>query len=51
MVGLHCFKPKSLIVCTHRFIKKRSKVPEEEIQKAVQIREKYFEDKQLNNKR
>ena len=29
-------------------IKKRSKVPEQEIQKAVQIRIKYFEYKQLS---
>ena len=41
----------TLVVCTHGFIKKRSKVPEQEIQKAVQIRKKYFEDKQPNNKR
>ena len=41
-----------LVVCTHGFIKKRSKVPEQEIQKAIQTRKKYFEDKQLkmNNK-
>lgn len=36
----------TLVVCTHGFIKKRSKVPEQEIEKAVQIRKKYFEDKQ-----
>jgi len=40
----------TLVVCTHGFIKKRSKVPEQEIQKAVQIRIKYFEEKQLKNK-
>ena len=39
----------TLVVCTHGFIKKRSKVPEQEIQKAVQIRIKYFEDKQSKN--
>ena len=39
----------TLVVCTHGFIKKRSKVPEQEIQKAVQIRKKYFEDKQSKN--
>ena len=36
----------TLVVCSHGFIKKRSKVPEQEIEKAVQIRIKYFEDKQ-----
>jgi len=41
----------TLVICTHGFIKKRSKVSEQEIQKAVQIRKKYFEDKQSNNKR
>ena len=39
----------TLVVCTHGFIKKRSKVPEQEIEKAVQIRIKYFEDKQSKN--
>ncbi|MCL2072638.1 MAG: type II toxin-antitoxin system RelE/ParE family toxin [Marinilabiliaceae bacterium] len=37
----------TLVVCTHGFIKKRSKVPEQEILKAIQIRKKYFEDKLL----
>ena len=37
---------KSLVVTTHGLIKKRSKVPEYEIRKAVQIRKQYFEDKQ-----
>src|SRR5215469_15991435 len=36
-----------LVITTHGFIKKRSKVPDHEIQKAVQIMKKYFEDKQL----
>jgi len=40
----------TLVVCTHGFIKKRSKVPEQEIQKAIQIRSKYFEDKKLKDK-
>ena len=35
----------TLVVCTHGLIKKRSKVPKQEIQKAIQIRKKYFEDK------
>jgi phage-related protein len=37
---------ETLVICTHGFIKKRSKVPEQEIQKAIQLRTKYFEDKQ-----
>jgi phage-related protein len=41
----------TLVVCTHGFIKKSSKVPEQEIQKAVQIRIKYFEDKQSKSKK
>jgi len=36
---------ETLVVATHGFIKKRSKVPESEIQKAKQIRVKYFSDK------
>ena len=36
----------TLVVATHGFIKKRSKVPDTEIQKAKQIRLKYFEDKE-----
>ena len=35
-----------LVVATHGFIKKRRKVPEREIQKAKQIRMKYFMDKE-----
>jgi phage-related protein len=37
---------ETLVICTHGFIKKRSKTPKQEIQKAIQIRKKYFEDKQ-----
>jgi len=40
-----------LVVSTHGFIKKRSKVPENEIQKAIQQRTKYFEEKQLKNRK
>ncbi|MDR0794286.1 MAG: type II toxin-antitoxin system RelE/ParE family toxin [Chitinophagaceae bacterium] len=32
----------TLVVCTHGLIKKRSKVPEQDIKKAIQIRTKYF---------
>jgi phage-related protein len=40
---------ETLVVCTHGFIKKRGKVPDYEIHKAIQSRKKYFEDKQLIN--
>jgi len=41
----------TLVISTHGFIKKRSKVPDSEIQKAKQIRTKYFSDKEkLKNK-
>ncbi len=36
---------ETLVVTTHGFVKKRSKVPDNEIQKARQMRVKYFEDK------
>jgi Phage derived protein Gp49-like (DUF891). len=39
------------VISTHGFIKKRSKVPDNEIQKAVKSRTKYFEDKQLKNRK
>ncbi|TDG35240.1 type II toxin-antitoxin system RelE/ParE family toxin [Pedobacter changchengzhani] len=38
---------ETLVISTHGFIKKRSKVPDNEIQKATQIRTKYFEEKKL----
>jgi len=37
---------ETLVISTHGLIKKRSKVPAQEIQKAIQIRTKYFADKQ-----
>lgn len=37
---------ETLVISTHGFIKKKSKVPENEIQRAIRIRTKYFEDKQ-----
>lgn len=40
---------KTLVISTHGFIKKRSKVPDTEIQKAVRIRKQYFDEK-LKNK-
>jgi hypothetical protein len=42
---------KILVVSTHGLKKKRSKVPESEIQKAKQIRMKYFEDKEKSKKK
>jgi phage-related protein len=36
----------TLVISTHGFIKKQDKVPEKEIQKALQSRTKYFEEKQ-----
>ena len=36
---------ETLVVSTHGFVKKRSKIPEQEIKKAIQSRAKYFEDK------
>ena len=37
----------TLVLATHGFIKKVDKVPEKEIQRAINIRTKYFEQKQL----
>ena len=37
---------RTLVISTHGFIKKRSKIPDNEIQKAKQQRTKYFEDKE-----
>lgn len=42
---------ETLVISTHGFIKKRSKVPDNEIQRAIQIRIKYFENKQLKSKK
>ncbi len=36
----------TLVISTHGLVKKRSKVPDNEIQKAKQLRTKYFEDKE-----
>jgi len=36
----------TLVISTHGFIKKRSKVPDNQILKAKQLRLKYFEDKE-----
>jgi len=41
---------ETLVISTHGFIKKRSKIPEQEIKKAIQSKIKYFENKQSKNK-
>lgn len=41
----------TLVVSTHGFIKKRSKVPDNEIQRAIQLRIKYFEEKDIPKKK
>ena len=40
-------KSNTLVISTHGFIMKRSKVPDSEIQKAIQIRNKYFNEKAI----
>ncbi len=40
----------TLVISTHGFVKKRSKVPENEVQRAKQLRARYFEDKQGLNR-
>jgi hypothetical protein len=40
-----------LVVSTNGFVKKRSKVPDNEIQKAVNIRTKYLAEKKVKNKK
>lgn len=42
---------KTLVISTHGFIKKRSKIPTQEIEKAIQTMKKYFEEKELKNKK
>jgi mRNA-degrading endonuclease RelE of RelBE toxin-antitoxin system len=41
----------TFVVSTHGIVKKRSKVPDKEIQKAKQMRIKYFEDKEKLKKK
>lgn len=41
----------TLVISTHGFVKKRSKVPENEIQKAIQLRDNYFKGKKLKTKK
>jgi len=42
---------ETLVVSTHGFLKKQSKIPDNEIQKALQLRTKYFEDKIKDNRK
>ena len=42
---------QTLVISTHGFIKKRSKVPDNQIQKAIQAKAKYFADQQFKNKK
>lgn len=44
---------KTLVISTHGFIKKRSKIPDKELEKAVQIRKKYLASRKadIENKR
>lgn len=37
---------KTLVIATHGFIKKVDKIPEKEIDRAIRLRDKYFENKQ-----
>ena len=41
----------TLVVSTHGFVKKRSKVPDNEILKAIQQKAKYFDDKEKLKKK
>ncbi|MFZ4582229.1 MAG: type II toxin-antitoxin system RelE/ParE family toxin [Paludibacter sp.] len=38
-------RSNTLVISTHGFIKKRSKVPDSEIQKAIQLKVKYLNEK------
>ena len=44
-------KSETLVITTHGFIKKQSKVPLNEIDKASNIRSQYFANKQSKNKK
>ena len=37
---------KTLVIATHGFVKKVEKVPKNEIEKAMRLRDKYFDSKQ-----
>ncbi len=40
----------TLVIATHGFVKKQSKVPDKEITKAVELRKKYFQEKLKSKK-
>ena len=42
---------QTLVVSTHGFIKKQSKVPDVEVKSASQLRLKYFKELELNKKK
>ncbi|MFZ1789520.1 MAG: type II toxin-antitoxin system RelE/ParE family toxin [Saprospiraceae bacterium] len=42
---------ETLVISTHGFVKKRSKVPDAEVQIAIRQRTLYFEEKQIKNKK
>ena len=41
----------TVVIATHGFLKKQSKVPDKEIQKAIQLKLHYFEEQQVVNKK
>ena len=43
-------KNNTLVISTHAFIKKQSRVPDKEISRATAVRKKYFEEKSKNRK-
>ena len=42
---------ETVVIATHGFIKKQAKVPDKEIQKAIQLKFHYFEEQQSINKK
>ena len=42
---------ETVVIATHGFVKKQSKVPDKEIQKAIQLKLHYFEELKLVNKK
>ena len=42
---------ETVVIATHGFIKKQSKVPDKEIQKVIQLKLHYFEEQQSINKK
>lgn len=42
---------KTLVISTHGFIKKRSKIPDNELEKALNIRLTYFSEKTIKKER